>query len=615
MEKIKSITLENFKFFYGTKENEKTKNTININRKNLLLYGENGSGKSSIYWGLYTFLQSVYKTEAGVKKYFDHENNQNLVNRFATREERSAVVLTFEDDALASTTRQISFETINTKNGDIVKEAAISSDFINYKYLSRIHDFRNSEFIDLFPLFEIDILMFVKFTIEFEEGNSNALDWYKSIKDGMNPRPKMHEPEYKAYEKRLAQFNAELEKYIYKLVESSNGFLFDEFKQPYRIFLNYYPCSYNDFIEGSSTKRNHKFTPPKIRLTIEYMHDKLDEDKSIIEKPHTFLNESRLTIIALALRFAILEEKLIAEAPKILVLDDFLISLDMNKRDIILDVILKNFNSDFQLIILSHDRFFLEILKHKINRSNERKKWEYLEMYEDSEGEIPIPYLTQSKTYFEKAAIYYKKHEYEISGNFLRKAAEDFCQSFLPKYLQITAECTFLNLNGLIAACVTYTKTKGIHSKLFEDLDSHRKFVLNPTSHHSHDIPKFKSEIRKCLTTIEELSKIKVAPIIAAGTKLHFELSNADNYRFDIVPKEDLLLVKLPGEDSIVTKGLCDLSITKNEGVPQNVEETFSIKTKYEKMYSNSDKSRNADFWEEVVFTDGGYALQTVREF
>ena len=40
---IKEITLYNFKAFYG-------ENTIKLDGKNLLLYGENGSGKSSIYW-------------------------------------------------------------------------------------------------------------------------------------------------------------------------------------------------------------------------------------------------------------------------------------------------------------------------------------------------------------------------------------------------------------------------------------------------------------------------------------------------------------------------------------------------------------------------------------
>ena len=60
MQKIQSITLRNFKFFYGT-EDEQKQNKIELNQNNLLLYGENGSGKSSIYWALYTFLQSCKK--------------------------------------------------------------------------------------------------------------------------------------------------------------------------------------------------------------------------------------------------------------------------------------------------------------------------------------------------------------------------------------------------------------------------------------------------------------------------------------------------------------------------------------------------------------------------
>jgi energy-coupling factor transporter ATP-binding protein EcfA2 len=614
MDKIKSITLENFKFFYGTKENKETTNTISLNRKNLMVYGENGSGKSSIYWALYTFLQSVYKTDAEVKKYFDSTNNQNLVNRFASNGEKSLVEITFEDENQATSTRHISV-TSNTKTGTLVKEAAISSDFINYKYLSRIHDFRNSESIDLFPLFEKDILMYVKFTSEFEAGNSNALDWYNSIKDGLNPRPKMHDQPYKDYIQRLDKFNEELEKYIFKLIESSNGYLSDEFKQPYHIYLNYYGCSYDIFEEGSTTKRNHKFTAPKIKLTIEYIHAKLDEGKRIIERPHTFLNESRLTIIALSLRFAILEEKLISNAPKILVLDDFLMSLDMNKRDVILDVILKGFNDDYQLIILSHDKFFLEFLKHKINRLGKKDNWEYLEMYENRLGDIPIPFVTPAKSHFEKAVLYFKLHEYEIAGNFLRKAAEEFCKKFLPKKLHLSPECTFLDLNGLINQCIKYAEGKGIHSTLFSDLDGHRKFVLNPSSHHSYDIPKFKSEIEKCINTFEKLNQIKFKPIIKSGTKLHFELANGDIYRCDFIPKEDLLLIKLPDEESVVTKAIFDLSLRKNEEVPKLEEESFSIKTKYDKLYSNSDKAKSAIFWDEVILTDTGQTIKTLKTF
>lgn len=51
MSKISQILLSNFKFF--NKEE-----VIDINNNHLLLYGENGSGKSSLFWGIYTLLEA-----------------------------------------------------------------------------------------------------------------------------------------------------------------------------------------------------------------------------------------------------------------------------------------------------------------------------------------------------------------------------------------------------------------------------------------------------------------------------------------------------------------------------------------------------------------------------
>ena len=65
MYRINSINFKNFKAFF---EEEK----IQLDGKHLLVYGENGSGKSSIFWGLYTFLQSSGKDLADITKYFVH---------------------------------------------------------------------------------------------------------------------------------------------------------------------------------------------------------------------------------------------------------------------------------------------------------------------------------------------------------------------------------------------------------------------------------------------------------------------------------------------------------------------------------------------------------------
>jgi DNA repair exonuclease SbcCD ATPase subunit len=79
MYRIDKIVLHNFKFFYGEKE-------IRFDRKHVLIYGENGSGKSAIYWALYTFFQSVFKTDPRqVQKYFlpITKSPESIKNRYA----------------------------------------------------------------------------------------------------------------------------------------------------------------------------------------------------------------------------------------------------------------------------------------------------------------------------------------------------------------------------------------------------------------------------------------------------------------------------------------------------------------------------------------------------
>ncbi|MBK7039657.1 MAG: AAA family ATPase [Bacteroidetes bacterium] len=63
--KISKIHISNFKFFDKNR-------VIDLEGKDhLLLYGENGSGKSSIYWALYTLLDSSIKDNQGqIEKYF-----------------------------------------------------------------------------------------------------------------------------------------------------------------------------------------------------------------------------------------------------------------------------------------------------------------------------------------------------------------------------------------------------------------------------------------------------------------------------------------------------------------------------------------------------------------
>jgi AAA15 family ATPase/GTPase len=69
MSGIDKIILQNFKAFPAEE-------TISIEGRHLLVYGENGSGKSSIYWALYTLLQAKDKGVDKTKKYFERANEE-----------------------------------------------------------------------------------------------------------------------------------------------------------------------------------------------------------------------------------------------------------------------------------------------------------------------------------------------------------------------------------------------------------------------------------------------------------------------------------------------------------------------------------------------------------
>ena len=77
-----------------------------LDGRHLLAYGGNGAGKSSLYWTLYTFLQSAAKDTPNVAKYFDDSGPQSLLNVHATPEERAAaaVVVSIKDDTRTSAT-------------------------------------------------------------------------------------------------------------------------------------------------------------------------------------------------------------------------------------------------------------------------------------------------------------------------------------------------------------------------------------------------------------------------------------------------------------------------------------------------------------------------------
>ncbi|MFM7851069.1 MAG: AAA family ATPase [Flammeovirgaceae bacterium] len=361
MHRISKLTLKNFKFFHGEVP-------INFEGKNILLYGENGSGKSSIYWALYTFLQSVFKTEPQqVVKYFAHNHPENLRNRYANDDESSAIVIEFNDGVK----RSISNDGIIIKqNADdnLVLEATLGSDLIEYRTLSRIYHFAHSEEVDLFPFFQGNLLPFISFSKVFTKhdnsaGTKNAQDFWEYISTDINIFKNASEDKtYEIFSSIVELFNAEFENYLNTIAESVNEYLNDDFEQNIKVGLRYVKAKAVEKLMPEDGKIISTESP-QIILDVWLTSDKIPEGRKKIFNPQSFLNESKLTALALSIRLAILDEKFVEEYPKILVLDDFLMSMDMSNREAVLEVILNNYLDDYQILFFTHQRGLFEDAK------------------------------------------------------------------------------------------------------------------------------------------------------------------------------------------------------------------------------------------------------------
>ncbi len=233
MNKIKQIKLKHFKYFHGEV-------CLDLDRKNTLIFGENGSGKSSLYWALYTFLQSVFKPDnPSIQKYFNSRHDENLRNRFASDAEDSFIKVVFEDGQETITEKTISNGTVNTKSGTLIQQAIQGSELINYKSLAKMHDFKNPFQIDLFPIMDKDVLMFINFREQLvkqdgSSGTTNAQDWWEYLKIGMQPRGAMHEQPYKTFQQAVYKFNQELKFYLDSIIQSVNEYL-EKFNQKFTV--------------------------------------------------------------------------------------------------------------------------------------------------------------------------------------------------------------------------------------------------------------------------------------------------------------------------------------------------------------------------------------------
>ena len=417
MKRIHSIDLKHFKAFQDTPP-------IELEGKNLLLYGPNGSGKSSIFWALYTFLQSSQKPSADVQKYFDPSHRESLVNIDMAESASSSIVLHMGEgtDGESAVPVRIALDTHETPVPDWQK-ANLASDFVTYRILFRFYHFTNSEEIDLWPVFFSEVLPFCSASLA-----GNLADaWADVFRDDpyheaqrQKARGRAAAGIYDKYERRLGDFQVGLEGTLDSIQKAAQEFYNQHFTQdgekPLKMALRLtWPQSYD--------RKKHVLTVPKIGLGITL------GDKPIL-MPQSFLNEAKLTQIALSVRFGATKANLQDAPMKLLVLDDLLISLDMSNRMQVIKIILSDEDfADYQKIIMTHDREFYSEIRRQIGTAHH--KWVYGELH-CTDGNAPELREQPDKIALAEALL--REGRYDEVALQLRKSAEETLRQFTNNY-------------------------------------------------------------------------------------------------------------------------------------------------------------------------------------
>jgi len=158
-----------------------------------------------------------------------------------------------------------------------------------------------------------------------------------------------------------------------------------------------------------------------------------DNERKLFDKKDIkrYFNEAKLNLVVFSLFFAIIELAQDSSKKRVLVLDDFITSLDMSNRTFLMKHILETFNDEFQIIVLTHNVYFYNLIMYLVNDVYKIKSvWQYANLYEiGSEHKL---YMNDNLIELPKLRkkIYGQNPDYTVLGNQLRQKFERLLYEF-----------------------------------------------------------------------------------------------------------------------------------------------------------------------------------------
>ncbi len=407
--KIKTLTICDFRAFAGPEPV-----TIALNGRNLLVYGENGAGKSSIFHALDEFFSAAQPNPFARK-----EQLKNLKNVFSSGPDDDVFVEVEMDDGSAParwSNKHHPVDTYPAKADARVVNGAYRKAILDYRSLLDTNYRHGSGTVNLF---DVCMRVLLRDYPAVHNGKEERLfDLWRRI-EPMPAMQRMTEADKTNLLTLVGSVNATLGEAIEALTPKANLILPD--------------LGWADVKLDSLTMPGVRFQWDRLRRSRRFVGlevtPKLQFRGKELASPQTFLNEARLSALALAIYFAgrqVCAATLQTNTPRLMVLDDVLIGLDQSNRLPVLQVLDKHF-PDWQIVLLTHDRVWFEMARFHLA---DRGDWDTLELFEEIEptgGSRPVlrpQNIDAVASNIATARKFHAAHEYPASAVHARVAFE-----------------------------------------------------------------------------------------------------------------------------------------------------------------------------------------------
>ena len=641
MAAISKITIDGFKAFPQEFE-------LNLDGKNLLMYGENGSGKSSIYYALHALLQSQCKDKCSI--YFSTTHPESIVNKY-TNKPNAKVEIKFEGSDVAYSISQAGYNESVPQATSPLRDLNGKCVFINHKFLFNVFGFRNSQYIDLFPVFIKDIL---PFTLTRDQSKYISELYDEAVaKIKRKGRGNRIDDTYKDL---IKKFNEETE-YLIKLINQNavptatdifnNNFRDigdrklkisleyndnrDDIPLPnksywLRLGYRYHPVEKAGVIENKQLSAGLEVLQPVITLKVE----ELQEDNVTykpVPKPQTQFNEAKLTAIALSIRFALLNTVDPADG-RFLALDDMLISLDMSNRAKVVDFLLK-ISDKYKIYLFTHDRAFFEHFKERIYFANKSKGvakedgWLFKELYKD-DTPTNNPKDFNSESDIARARKHYKEFDYPAAANYLRKAVEAMVNEvFPPKLSKQNDGAKHERLRNVLEISFDFfSKIQGFDLADLSRLIANLNLLMNPLSHKSTETNVYKIELKEIFAIIERLGlqvqELCIEEVLPRKEKVYLYLEEDEHItqKYEIELQQELYKYIVAGTTKVwLPEAKSTRSCTITDGVEGEYNKNEHFKGSLEKICQdihNHKRKEYADNYLELYKDKNGNILSNI---